>query len=101
MIQPSRREPWKGSPLDARHWALGLSGSIAIGIGLINDGTGFVGVVLGIIVAFVGAFLIGLIAMPPWRDPKYRPWAGALVILLAGVVAAVVIVLIPESVWPS
>ena len=101
MTTPGDKEPRRRPRVDARHWAGGLAGSIPTGIGLIRDGAGLLEVVITVLIIFVVIFLLALITIPSWRDPKYPAWTGALMVLLAGVLATVAILLIPESVWPS
>jgi hypothetical protein len=53
-----------------------------------------------VVIAFVLVFAVGLIAIGPWNDPEHPASVAVLMILLAGVLATVAILLIPESVWP-
>ena len=101
MTSASDQTRRKRPSLDSRHWAAGLAGAITFATGTIHEGKQLLEVVTTVLIAFMVLFLIGWFALPPWRDPRHGPWAGAMVILLAGAAAAVAILLIPESVWPS
>jgi RsiW-degrading membrane proteinase PrsW (M82 family) len=101
MTTPSDKDPRNRPRVDARHWAGGLAGSIPTGIGLIRDGTGLLEVVIAVLMIFVLVFGVAFIVIDPARHPDAPVWPVAWMYLLAGVLATVAILLIPQSVWPS
>ena len=101
MATPGDERSGKRPRIDARHWALGLAGATTFATGLIRDGTGLLEVVITVFIAFILLFIVGFIVINPSRNPDAPVWPPALMFLLAGVLAALVILLIPVSFWPS
>ena len=79
---------------DPRVAALGLAGALPFLVTAALGHDPWRGLLLGAVLAAVACTLVGLVALPPWRDPQHSIWSGAALIVVAGVVAAVVIVLL-------
>jgi hypothetical protein len=83
-----------GRPLDSRHWAAALAGALPFVAGTVGSHASLLSVLLA---GLLGALLMGTVAwlgLPAWNDSRHERWTGALVIGLAGIIAAVAVVIV-------